>query len=251
MKRNQPLTCLLESNMCKSGIYRIENRTNGKCYIGSSNDLARRLKEHRYELRSGTHGNVYLQRSWDKHGESAFSFVVIAKCPVEDLLSMEQSFIDSESPAYNMCPQANGTRGFRWSEESRRRFSRVKTEFYKDSDNRRISSEARKRFYSDKSNRRKTSEAKKKYYSDPLNREKASRQRRQYLEEHPEVCEKISAAQKARNAANPNICIERGRKHSQFLRDHPDVVEKYSRQQAKLTDADAREILLRLESGES
>ena len=46
-------------------------------YVGSSNKFAVRKREHWRQLRSNKHHNKHLQRSWDKHGESAFIFVVV------------------------------------------------------------------------------------------------------------------------------------------------------------------------------
>ena len=43
------------------GIYAIVNTANGRRYIGSSADLARRWKVHRKDLERGTHANVHLE----------------------------------------------------------------------------------------------------------------------------------------------------------------------------------------------
>ena len=56
------------------GIYKITNKVNGKFYIGSSNNIKRRWKYHKSNLRSGTHDNIHMQRSYDKHGEENFSY---------------------------------------------------------------------------------------------------------------------------------------------------------------------------------
>lgn len=46
-----------------SGIYRIINSVNGKCYVGSSIDLNRRRKEHFYHLENNSHPNIHLQNA--------------------------------------------------------------------------------------------------------------------------------------------------------------------------------------------
>lgn len=61
----------------KSGIYKIENKVNGKVYIGSSNSIKRRWQKHKALLRHGKHQNSHLQAAWDKYGEDNFSFSVI------------------------------------------------------------------------------------------------------------------------------------------------------------------------------
>lgn len=55
-----------------SGVYMIVNAINGKRYIGSSNNIKRRLKEHRQHLKSGTHDNQHLQSSYNQHGADNF-----------------------------------------------------------------------------------------------------------------------------------------------------------------------------------
>ena len=85
----------------KSGIYKIENKVNGKVYIGSSNSIKRRWQKHKALLRHGKHQNSHLQAAWDKYGEDNFSFSVIELCPIDQLISREQYFIDSINPEYN------------------------------------------------------------------------------------------------------------------------------------------------------
>ena len=50
-----------------SGIYMIYCASNNKVYIGSATDLRRRKKAHINHLKAKRHGNLKLQRSWDKY----------------------------------------------------------------------------------------------------------------------------------------------------------------------------------------
>lgn len=63
----------------KIAVYRIVNSVSGTYYVGSSTNLYERWRTHRKKLRSGTHPNPKLQASWDKHGETAFAFVILAE----------------------------------------------------------------------------------------------------------------------------------------------------------------------------
>jgi group I intron endonuclease len=86
------------------GIYAIRNAVTGQAYIGSSDDIPRRFRQHRAELLAGRHSNPRLQRAWIKYGPDAFDFEVV--CPVpdgEDLIQVEQQHIDM-SGDYNMIP---------------------------------------------------------------------------------------------------------------------------------------------------
>ena len=69
-----------------SGVYLIKNNENGKCYIGSSNNVARRLSVHKLELSRGSHNNILLQHEYTRYGASAFSFSIIVKDVPEDML---------------------------------------------------------------------------------------------------------------------------------------------------------------------
>jgi len=76
------------------GIYKITNKVNGKFYIGSSNNIKRRWRHHKSNLRSGTHANIHLQNSYDKHGESQFEFVILEEVSKSKLLIREQEYLD-------------------------------------------------------------------------------------------------------------------------------------------------------------
>ena len=58
------------------GIYMIENLINHKVYIGQSQDIERRHKDHIRHLKHGNHDNSHLQNAWNKYGADNFRFVV-------------------------------------------------------------------------------------------------------------------------------------------------------------------------------
>jgi group I intron endonuclease len=59
------------------GVYKIINNKNGKFYIGSSANCELRFYQHKYSLNKNTHHCKHLQASWNKHGDSCFSFEVL------------------------------------------------------------------------------------------------------------------------------------------------------------------------------
>jgi group I intron endonuclease len=109
-----------------SGIYSIENSANGKKYIGSSKNMARRWIRHVKDLKSGIHHSVKLQRSFNKHGFSGFKFKIIIKCSVGNLIFYEQKAIDAFNSAkhgYNSSPTAGSCLGCKHTEETRKKVS--------------------------------------------------------------------------------------------------------------------------------
>lgn len=74
-------------------IYGIKNTQTGKIYIGSTNNMTRRFKRHKTELRNGKHSNQYLQRAWNKVGEDNIDFIILATCGEHQLLKKEIEYI--------------------------------------------------------------------------------------------------------------------------------------------------------------
>lgn len=113
----------------KTGIYSITNLVNGKVYVGSAMCIRGRMSAHRGCLRRGAHYNTYLQRAWDKYGESNFRFDVLKTCQPDELEAFEQHWIDKlgtacRSKGYNLCPTAYSPKGFKHSKKSRDKMSR-------------------------------------------------------------------------------------------------------------------------------
>lgn len=106
-----------------SGIYAITNIINGHRYIGSAVNVTNRWGHHRPALRQGKHHSSHLQRAWNKYGESAFRFMVLEECEPEELVALEQSWMDNFLPEYNMAPTAGSSLGTRCSEEKRAKLS--------------------------------------------------------------------------------------------------------------------------------
>lgn len=109
--------------MQQSGIYQITNTVSKKRYIGSAVNIQKRWNGHKSKLRNGNHDNSYIQKSWNKHNECNFKFEVLATCPKEYLIKMEQWFIDKLNPEYNICKVAGSPLGYRHTESSIKKMS--------------------------------------------------------------------------------------------------------------------------------
>lgn len=115
----------------KSGIYEIRNTKSDKIYIGSSQNILKRWREHQSCLRNNCHGNSKLQNAWNKYGESIFVFTILETVAIENLLIREQISLDRLNPFYNICKIAGSNRGTKWSESAKEKFRHPKEQEHK------------------------------------------------------------------------------------------------------------------------
>lgn len=72
------------------GIYKIQNLSNGKIYIGQSNNIERRFREHKNK---GEISRIPLDIAIKKYGVDAFSYEIIEECSLADLNEREMYWI--------------------------------------------------------------------------------------------------------------------------------------------------------------
>lgn len=81
------------------GIYKITNKSNGKVYIGQSNNVERRLSEHKKKR------TVTIDDYINVLGVENFDFEILEECDKEELDSKEQEYIkkyNSKENGYNI-----------------------------------------------------------------------------------------------------------------------------------------------------
>lgn len=113
-------------------VYSITNIVNGKIYIGQT--VSKHRKHfHLYQLRKNTHGNIYLQRSFNKYGEKAFKFQIITHADnKEELDKLEKEYIIKAGyPDFNKCYniREGGSNG-KPSEKSKQKQSKSLKKYY-------------------------------------------------------------------------------------------------------------------------
>lgn len=134
------------------GIYKIVNTATNVCYVGQSQWVKKRIKEHFRLLGHNRHPNPKLQHAYNKYGRSAFTWSLEVECAdVADLDMIENAFISGEAvfvePVfYNIADFAKAPmRNNKHSEEVRKRISagrRATTFDYKSDTYRKTLSEA-------------------------------------------------------------------------------------------------------------
>jgi len=106
-----------------SGIYKISCVANGKYYYGSAVWIDRRCGAHRTFLRYNKHINPIMQSVWNKHGERSFLFELECECSLEDLLPLEQAYLDEywgKPGCMNIAKFATGgMAGLKWTESQK------------------------------------------------------------------------------------------------------------------------------------
>lgn len=113
--------------MTNCGVYKITNTVTGDYYIGSANNIWRRIRRHRSDLANNRHGNIYLQRAWNKYGKQVFEFTAILLCDIKHKLYFEQGFLDLFKPVYNIATCASASwQGLRHTDEQRRKIGEAR-----------------------------------------------------------------------------------------------------------------------------
>lgn len=121
-----------------SGIYRIVNTFNDKCYVGQSANFINRKKWHFTRLKNNKHANRHLQFAYNKYGAECFEFEILEEVALcgdvvvdrANLCASEQKWIDQfrssdDDYGYNILPAAGSNLGFSPSDESRLKMSRA------------------------------------------------------------------------------------------------------------------------------
>ena len=120
----------LKKSVKKVGIYCICNLVNNRQYIGSTNNMWRRFTEHRRHLKSGIHGNAFLQNDYNKCGKEAFAFFILEECKLSNCLELEQQWLDivwdNKQQCYNIDCVAGARTNSVVSEETKRKISLAK-----------------------------------------------------------------------------------------------------------------------------
>lgn len=103
-----------------SGIYKIQSISNpSRIYIGSSINIYRRWQGHISELKRNIHHSQKLQRHFNKYGEVDLQFSILLGCDKDDLINIEQYFVDSYKPYFNNLYHVKPVKYIKHSDETK------------------------------------------------------------------------------------------------------------------------------------
>ncbi|HAH60314.1 MAG: GIY-YIG nuclease family protein [Lentimicrobium sp.] len=89
------------------GVFRIVNNTNGKIYIGSSNDLSAAWNSHKFQLNAGLHPCLELQADWNRLGADKFTYEIVDEIKpdekemgdyIADIKALEEMLLEELQP---------------------------------------------------------------------------------------------------------------------------------------------------------
>lgn len=115
-------------------VYKITNIINGHFYIGSSANLNKRYYTHLNDMRKEKKTCIKLNRAVKKYNEDNFKFEIIAKCPAEYAIKLEQWFLSNLKPEYNIAKIAGSNLGIKRSEEVKKERSSIQKKHWENND---------------------------------------------------------------------------------------------------------------------
>lgn len=117
----------LKEQRDKSGVYCLINKVNGHSYVGSSINLASRMRNYLNKafLKSKQNANMPITKSLLKYDYSNFSLLILEYVEAEFLTSRETFYITNIIPHYNVLKQGFSSLGYIHTEETKKLLSEL------------------------------------------------------------------------------------------------------------------------------
>lgn len=118
---------ILKEQRDKSGVYCLINKVNGHTYVGSSINLASRMRNYLNKsfLKSKQNVNMPITKSLLKYEYSNFSLLILEYVEAELLTSRETFYITNIIPYYNVLKQGFSSLGYVHTEETKKLLSEL------------------------------------------------------------------------------------------------------------------------------
>ena len=118
-------------------IYKLTCLMNNKCYIGETTNFEIRRKRHISLLKNNKHGNIHLQRAWNKYREHNFKFQILGFCSSrEEIIEQEYECkiffnVWDRRYGYNIATYDDSpVKGRGHTDETRKKMSKTKKELF-------------------------------------------------------------------------------------------------------------------------
>lgn len=113
---------LIKDQKEKTGVYCLVNLTNGHIYIGSSINLAVRMRNYLNTtfLKNKRNKNMPIIQALLKYGQDNFAVLIVEYVDVEILAIRETHYITQLVPYYNVLKQGYSSLGYKHTEETKK-----------------------------------------------------------------------------------------------------------------------------------
>ncbi len=89
MKSKKEIKDSYKEKKFQIGVFQIRNTVNNKTYIDSSTDLIAIWNRHKFQLNSGLHPNINLQKEWNEFGQENFIYEILSEIKQDNTKTVE------------------------------------------------------------------------------------------------------------------------------------------------------------------
>jgi group I intron endonuclease len=118
---------ILKEQRDKSGVYCLINKVNGHSYVGSSMNLASRMRNYLNKafLKSKQNANMPITKALLKYDYSNFSLLILEYVELVNLTIRETFYITQMIPYYNVLKEGYSSLGYKHTEETKKLLSEL------------------------------------------------------------------------------------------------------------------------------
>lgn len=118
---------ILKQQRDKSGVYCLINKVNGHAYVGSSMNLASRMRNYLNKafLKSKQNANMPITKALLKYDHSNFSLLILEYVELVNLTARETFYIIHMIPYYNVLKEGYSSLGYKHTEETKKLLSEL------------------------------------------------------------------------------------------------------------------------------
>jgi group I intron endonuclease len=118
---------LIKDQQDKIGVYYLVNLINGHSYIGSSINLAGRMRNYLNNtfLKNKKHSNMPIVKALLKYGQDNFAVLIVEYVDVKKLTIRETYYITLLLPYYNVLKQGYSSIGYKHTEATKQMLSEL------------------------------------------------------------------------------------------------------------------------------